>query len=166
MPRCDRRCSVIAELDFFPLFSSFPSSTISSLSLSYCFARPILDASTNACTTVSIFLALFSLFLFSLPSLFVYMMGPRRVYLTPRTTNEESEPRASHFSYLVSSSSYPLTCSTLHADYLHHSETNPFSLCVCVCVPCYAAINVPYSIINAYKSNNNNNKNMSHIFSK
>lgn len=84
-----RRCSVIAELDFFPLF--FANSIFLSL-------RSRFDERTyvrmRIHIRVSSFFILFSLSLsFPLPSLdhsSLYMMRPTRVYLTPRTTNEES----------------------------------------------------------------------------
>lgn len=108
-----RRCSVIAEPDFFPLFpapqslslssfSSFPSSTTttttttsSSSSSSPSFVFPpgltLTYKCVYACASDCFYLShsIFSFsFLLFLPSL--CMMRPTRVYLTPRTTNEES----------------------------------------------------------------------------
>lgn len=116
-----RRCSVIAEPDFFPLFlapqslssSSFPSSTTSSSSSSPSFVFPpvltLMYKCVYACVSDRLYLSssIFSFsFLLFLPSL--CMMRQTRVYLTPRTTNEESS-RAQATSRTWSSSFYSLS---------------------------------------------------------
>lgn len=104
-----RRCSVIAELDFFPLFFLlYPSLSLSLLLYVYYFiflslfripsrvpfslwrARICLYVHTYRYMSLS-----FSLYFLSLPFLdlyhsSLYMRRPTRVYLTPRTTNKES----------------------------------------------------------------------------